>query len=111
MIRKQRLEVTVLATASTGLSAPEVFYFGNAIGETGNSTTEARVTSADALRVLNNTTAIATIQNVFDHNRDGRGASADRLLVLSNLSGLQPLVLLDLRVPWLGAIRSTRSAP
>ena len=111
VIQKQWLEVTVLATESTGLSAPEVFYFGNAIGETGNSSTEARVTSADALRVLNNTTASATIQNVFDHNRDGRVASADRLLVLNNLSAVQPLVLLDLRMPAFGAIRSTPSVP
>lgn len=32
-VAKQWLEVTILATKNTGLSQPEVFYFGNAIGE------------------------------------------------------------------------------
>ncbi|MCK4276210.1 MAG: right-handed parallel beta-helix repeat-containing protein, partial [Phycisphaerae bacterium] len=34
-IEKQWLQVTVLATANTGLATNDVFYFGNAIGETG----------------------------------------------------------------------------
>jgi len=32
-IQKQWLEVTVLATVNTGLAAPDVFYFGNAMGK------------------------------------------------------------------------------
>ncbi len=34
--------------------------------------------------------------NRFDINRDGRVASADRLLVMANLSAIGPLILLDL---------------
>ena len=31
-----RLQVMVLPTPNTGLTDPDVFYFGNAVGETGN---------------------------------------------------------------------------
>jgi subtilisin-like proprotein convertase family protein len=95
-IRRQWLQVTVRATAATGLAEPDVFYFGNAVGETGNSTVDARVSAADALRVLGNVTANAAITNPFDHNRDGRVGAADRLIVLGNISALQSLVLLNL---------------
>jgi M6 family metalloprotease-like protein len=95
-IRKCWLQVVVLATPETGLAAPDVFYFGNAPGETGNSATDARVTSADALRVLRNPAANAPITSPFDHNRDGRVGAADRLTILGNLSALGPLTLLNL---------------
>lgn len=95
-IQKQWLQVTVRATANTGLAADDVFYFGNAVGETGNSTADAKVTGADALRVLNNTSASAPISSPHDHNRDGKVGAADRLIVLNNLSSVQPLILLGL---------------
>ena len=34
-IRNSWLQVTVLATDATGLAANDVFYFGNAVGESG----------------------------------------------------------------------------
>ena len=37
-IQKQWLQVRVKANANTGLAADDVFYFGNSVGETGNST-------------------------------------------------------------------------
>ena len=37
----------VLASPNTGLADDDVFYFGNAVGETGNSSTDAMVTTAD----------------------------------------------------------------
>jgi hypothetical protein len=94
-IQKQWLQVGVLPTGRTGLAGPSVFYFGNAVGETGNSISDARVTAADALRVLGNTTAAAGLANPFDINRDGKVGAADRLQVLANLSAVQPLVLLN----------------
>jgi len=114
-VAKQWLQVTVQATANTGLAANDVFYFGNAVGETGNSVTDAKVTSADALRVLGNVTASAALNSPYDHNRDGVVGGADRLLVLNNLAALQPLVLLNLNVgmSFLGgnAPKSAQAAP
>src|SRR5205807_2441255 len=48
-IRNEWLQVTVKADAATGLTAPDVFYFGNAIGETGNSPANAIVNATDEL--------------------------------------------------------------
>jgi ELWxxDGT repeat protein len=62
VVKKQWLQVTVLANANTGLAAPDVFYFGNAIGEVGNTTANAIVTSADeSLIRLNFTTGFNTV--------------------------------------------------
>lgn len=105
-VAKRWLQVTVKATVNTGLAVNDTFYFGNAVGESGNTTVDAKVTSADALRVLNNITASAALSSRFDFNRDGKVASADRLLVLNNLSSIQPLTLLDLRA---GLARLARS--
>ncbi len=68
-----------LATANTGLAEPDVFYFGNAIGESGNSSTDAAVTAADALAArgrISATTSVSIDSN-WDYNRDGFITVAD----------------------------------
>ena len=50
----QWLEVTVKATPRTGLAADDVFYYGNAIGETGNQVGNAIVDTADSTATQNN---------------------------------------------------------
>ena len=52
--------VTVLANETTGLAQPDVFYFGNAIGESGNSTTDAKVNAFDMLG--NRTTPVGEVR-------------------------------------------------
>ena len=96
-VAKRWLQVTVKATAATGLTADQVFYFGNAVGECGNSPANASVSTVDATRVTLNVSFSAALNNPYDYNRDGKVASADRTLVINNLSTLQPLLLLDLR--------------
>lgn len=78
------------------LAETDVFYFGNAPGETGNSAVNALVSSVDALRILQNVSASAAIASRFDVNRDGRIGAGDRLVVLGNLSAIEPLALLNL---------------
>ena len=46
-IKGKWLRVTVPATANTGLPSADVFYFGNAPGESGNWATAALVNSVD----------------------------------------------------------------
>jgi hypothetical protein len=82
-IQKQWLEVTIESTEDTGLAAADVFYFGNAIGETGNSTANAIVSSADeALARLNLRGPFnpAPIDFLYDFNRDRLVNSADQAL-------------------------------
>jgi hypothetical protein len=81
-IDNEWLQVTVLADADTGLSANTVFYFGNAIGDTGNSTTDAQVNSADLVGMPTNQHVGVT--NVYDFARTGYVNSSDATIVLSN---------------------------
>jgi hypothetical protein len=86
-LKKTWLQVTVLANANTGLSASDVFYFGNAIGEVGNSTTNAQVSAADeALIRLNGRNALnpAPVDFRYDINRDGLVAASDQGLCRLN---------------------------
>jgi len=98
-IRNQWLEVTVLAE---GLSLPanDVFYIGNAVAESGNSTTDAMVTTTDLLLARNNTRNFlnpAGIDFAYDYNRDRRVNATDVLLARNNVTNfLSALKLLDL---------------
>ena len=83
-IRGTWLEVTVRATAATGLGVADVFLFGNTIGEVGNSATDAIVSAEDVRLVTANATDTALIASRYDINRDGRVNSADRTLVSLN---------------------------
>ena len=86
-IQKQWLEVTVLATAHTGLAEADVFYFGNAVGESGNSATDAKVNAFDMLAARNNQRHFldpAPIDFPFDYNRDRRVNVFDMLIARNN---------------------------
>jgi len=90
------LQVTVLANDHTGLAANDVFYFGSAIGETGNSTTDAKVNSQDVTRIRNNYTGFGTvgIESVYDFNRDRKVNSQDVTICRNYYSGFTPLRLI-----------------
>jgi hypothetical protein len=73
-IRNQWLQVTVLADDVTGLAAPDVFYFGNAVGETGDVPGDTLVDRYDAAAVAANPRGPddpAPITDPYDFNRDG----------------------------------------
>ena len=87
-IEKQWLQITVKATANTGLATDDVFYFGNAIGETGNSAADAEVTPADEIGVRNNPHDIKTnpaaIDDAYDFNRDKKVGPTDQVISRNN---------------------------
>jgi hypothetical protein len=87
-IRNQWLEVTVKAgLMTTGLTADDVFYFGNAIGETGNVPGDLRVDFADRVEVLRHVVGGAVgITHRFDIDRDGVVNSADADIIEANLT-------------------------
>ena len=82
-IQNQWLQVTVKATAATGLAADDVFYFGNAVGDSGagNTPEYALVSPADETAVRTNKTGFAptAVTNVYDFNRDRRVTASDEL--------------------------------
>ena len=88
-VTNEFLQVRVLANSTTGLSQDDVFYFGNVIGDTGDSTTDTRVDGSDVLRVQQNLSGFfgtEDVENDFDIDRDGRVDGTDVLLIQANLS-------------------------
>ena len=82
-VEKQWLQVTVKANENTGLTAPDVFYFGSAIGESGNSATDAKVNAFDMLGARNNQRTFlddVPVDFRFDYNRDQRVNVFDMLI-------------------------------
>ncbi len=82
-IRNQWLQVTVKATPNTSLSAEDVFYFGNAIGESGLGNGDGAlppkplayfpVNVTDEIAARNHPHTVldpAALDNAFDFNRD-----------------------------------------
>ena len=80
------LRVTVKANANTGLASPDVFSFGNVIGDTGDSATAFRVNALDLGRVKQQLNRASDITGRFDFNRDGRVNALDLGLVKANLN-------------------------
>jgi hypothetical protein len=95
-IRDTWLRVSVLADAKTGLSQPDVFYFGNAVGETGNSPLDAGVNALDfaAARASQGSVDVS-ITNPYDFNRDRTVNAVD----LATVRGRQQAPVLPLITP------------
>jgi len=95
-ISNEWLQVTVLANEFTGLEEEDVFYFGNAVAEAGNSDVDTLVDVGDLLLARNNTRNFldpAGIDFPYDYNRDQRVNATDVLLARNNttnfLTGLK----------------------
>jgi hypothetical protein len=81
------LQVTVKATGNTALASPDVFYFGNAVGDSGNSPIDARVTSTDEILARNNPRGIANPASItfpYDYTRDARVSATDQIIARNN---------------------------
>ena len=88
-ISKQWLQVKVLANENTGLTADDVFYFGNAIGESGDSAVDAIVDATDEIAARNNPRTFmrpAGIENICDFNRDGKVDATDQIVSRNNVT-------------------------
>jgi YD repeat-containing protein len=97
VIQNRWLEVTVLMTPRTGLASQDVFYFGNAIGETGDGISDCNVLVNDALRILNQMAVGVGISSPFDIDRAGSVLVNDALITLTHMvAGPQALQLIDL---------------
>ena len=88
-MKEQWLEVTVKATADTGLAANDVFFFGNALANSGGGDTAnlSETTSVDELAARNNSQSLFNnipVTNLVDYNRDGAVNSIDQLLARNN---------------------------
>jgi hypothetical protein len=83
-VRDTWLRVTVRNTARTGLPAPDVFYFGNLVGDTGGAGASA-VDARDVAAVRRNLFSNDPVAlSRYDFNRDGKIDLADLTLSRSN---------------------------
>jgi len=99
-VRDAWLQVTVRDTFDTGLTAPDVFYFGNAVGDTGNADTNALVTAADVIGVRDHPRGASNrtwLDDPFDFNRDRLVNAADALVARNGVtSPFSALRMIDL---------------
>jgi hypothetical protein len=92
--------VTVLATDTTGLSEDNVFYVGNAVAESGNSTTDAVVNATDEVGARNNPHGPfnpAAKDDPYDYNRDQLVNATDQIIARNNRTS--PFTALKLITP------------
>ena len=89
------LRVTLKATADTGLQSNDVFYLGNLVGESGDSTAgnALTVTPLDLLRTRRAMSAPYDAR--YDFNRDGRVSPLDLAVVRSAAAQRRSLALLS----------------
>ena len=83
-VRNGWLQVAVLANTDTGLAAADVFYVGNAVGETFNSAAQFRVDGQDVARTRNAQLKPTDLASRYDHNRDRRVNTLDQAIARSN---------------------------
>jgi hypothetical protein len=96
-VKNAWLEVTVKATSSTGLAAADKFYFGNAIGESGNTPGDTQVNAADEIAARNNPRTFVTPAPIgfpYDFNRDGFVNAADQIIARSSATPTNGSLLL-----------------
>ena len=81
------LQVTVAANLLTGLTFDDVFYFGNAVGESGDYPGRALVNATDEIAARSNqhgSNDQSAIDDLYDFNRDGLVNATDQIIVRSN---------------------------
>lgn len=114
---KTWLEVRVLPTANTGLSDTDLFYVGNAIGDSGqgNQASLALVTGIDRsgprLNPVSNPPG-ASIQNPYDYDRDRNVDTTDETIVQFNSTTIfTALHLITIAAPLAAPLPTTYVAP
>ncbi len=99
-IFNQWLEVSMLPSVETGLPHTDVFYFGNAPGDTGDSPTNALVNATDVVRTRDNKKGPFNppgIDDPYDFNRDGLVNATDVIFARDHITS--PFTALQLITP------------
>jgi hypothetical protein len=84
------LEVQTLATANTGLTTPNIVFWGNKVGDSGTGTPAGlfQTTTTDAAQVFASIGAGKPITDLRDYNRDGQVTSTDAAIVFANVGSI-----------------------
>jgi hypothetical protein len=89
-IVNQWLEVTLLATAASGLTEADVSFWGNKVADSGTSPGVGSfdTTSTDAAQVFATIGAGKPITDLRDYNRDGQVTSTDAAIVFASIGSI-----------------------
>ena len=85
-LQRSWVQVTVAASARTGLALPDVFFFGHLAGDTGDSAATFRVNALDLAAVKQGLNTASPVTGRLDFNRDGRVNALDLAAVRANLN-------------------------
>ena len=91
-VTNQWLQVTMKADATTGLTVPDVFYFGNLVGGTGQHVNKAIVNTTDIAIAKQAINTPAAINSIADFNRSGLITITDVALAKFNNQHSIPLI-------------------
>ena len=93
-IKNTWLQVTVKADARTGLAAPDVFYFGSLVGDTGGAgaASSLAVNAVDLAAVKRALNAASPVADLLDFDRDGRVNALDLGAIKANLNRTLELI-------------------
>ena len=109
-IRNEWLQVTVNASVNTGLTAPDVYYFGNLVGGTGQHDNVAVVNTTDVAVAKLAANTPADLSSITDFNRNGVTNITDISLAKLNNQNSIPLFTASLPVATLAATAIARTA-
>ena len=92
-IQNTWLRVTVNSTAQTGLSTPDVFYFGNLLGSAETGSLDVPIGTTDQTAARNQPFTIANLAPITanaDYDRDGLVNESDELIARDSLGHSLP---------------------
>jgi uncharacterized delta-60 repeat protein len=98
-LRNRWLRARVLATAATGLAAPDVFYFGSLVGDTADSDTVFRVNALDLAAVKRDLNQAAAVTTPTDVDRNARVNALDLGTIKQNLNRSLPTLFAPSALP------------
>lgn len=97
--------------AGTRLGAPDVFFFGSLLGDTGESVTPTRVDARDEVRVLRRFGTAAPVTSPLDIDRDGKVNASDVLALRRNMNAALVPPVIPIPVAALSSVDDTAFVP
>jgi hypothetical protein len=89
-IKNQWLEVQVKATVNTGLVTPDIYFWGNKVGDSASSSpaTQFSTDASDAAQVFASIGTPKPISDLRDYNRSGSVDATDAAIVFANIGSI-----------------------
>jgi hypothetical protein len=107
-IQNQWLQITVKADTNTGLAAPDVFYFGNLMGD---ATYNGVVTGSDVSNIKATVSTSATLASPTDLNRNATITGSDVSLAKLSVGASLPMITALATAPAVAEPATSQATP